>query len=282
MMRRLVVVTALALALGACSNLGLGEADCSPPERDLSSANIITVQAVPTAKYTPCLNELRLGWDAVQWFARRGEAGLQIFDGTSPFLIAAVTASCDTSLATNVPSMYEDIERFEDVVWQPAEVAIMVIPSGDNALALALDQVAQTPTVQLDNRTARIFVDIDFESGATTRVQNALDKGQYVLIVDELGAEEGTVELRSNDPKVAGSRLSFEDALDEIEDHLPDIFYRGNWYFTFEGGCITYEFDARGTIAETVAADADDALGFYPAHLIRQIAEGAGYELVED
>ena len=81
---------------------------------------------------------------------------------------------------------------------------------------------------------------------------------------------------------VAGSGLSPEDALDEIEDHVPEVFYRGQWFFTFVGGCITYDFDAKGALAETVAEDAEDALGFYPAHRVRAIAERAGYDIVVD
>ena len=72
--RHALVGLALSVVLGACGNLGLGEADCSSPERDISSSNILNVQAVPTAKYTPCLNELRLGWNSVAWFAEDGRA----------------------------------------------------------------------------------------------------------------------------------------------------------------------------------------------------------------
>ena len=96
--RLLVTVLALSVLAGACSNLGLGEADCTPPERDVSSANFISFQAVPTAKYLPCLNELRLGWSSVAWFAEDGRAGIEIrggveaFETINPFLTATVTA----------------------------------------------------------------------------------------------------------------------------------------------------------------------------------------------
>ena len=69
-MRRLLILFAIVLTASGCnSNLGLGEADCGPVMRDVSATNILTVQAVPSAKYTPCVNELRLGWDQVDWFA---------------------------------------------------------------------------------------------------------------------------------------------------------------------------------------------------------------------
>ena len=60
---------------------------------------------------------------------------------------------------------------------------------------------------------------------------------------------------------------------------VPDVSYRGNWYFTFEGGCITYEFDATGALAETIAGDAEDSLGFYPAHELRNFAKEQGFDI---
>ena len=62
-----------------------------------------------------------------------------------------------------------------------------------------------------------------------------------------------------------------------MDDTVPDVFYRGTWYFTFEGGCITYEFDAKGRLAETVAEDAEEAIGFYPAYQLRRLGEGEGF-----
>ena len=98
-------------------------------------------------------------------------------------------------------------------------------------------------------------------------------------IIDEVDAEEGTVQLRSNFPTATGRGLDPDDALDLIEDAAPEVFYRGNWYFTFDGGCITYEFDTKGILAETVAADAEDALGFYPAFELRKFARDAGFDI---
>jgi hypothetical protein len=112
------------------------------------------------------------------------------------------------------------------------------------------------------------------------RVNFALLRSEYVWIVSELDAEEGTVELRSNDPGLTGlgRGVSTAEALDLMEDSVPDVFYRGSWYFTFEGGCITYEFNAKGRLAETVAADAEDALGFYPASLVVEGARREGLD----
>ena len=95
----------------------------------------------------------------------------------------------------------------------------------------------------------------------------------------EVDAEEGTVQLRSNFSTATGHDLDPQQALNLINDAVPEVFYRGSWYFTFEGGCITYNFDAKGTLAETVAEDAESALGFYPALELRQFAEDQGFDI---
>ena len=107
----------------------------------------------------------------------------------------------------------------------------------------------------------------------------ALSRNAYVWIIDELDVEEGTVQLRSNIAAATGRGLEPDDALDLIEDSAPGVFYRGSWFFTFDGGCITYEFDANGILAETIAADADDAIDFYHADELRQGAREAGFDL---
>lgn len=281
-MRRVALATAaLTIVLGGCSNLGLDEIDCNPPERDVSSRKILTVQAVPTARYTPCIDDIQLGWDNIEWRARKGEAQIRITNGISPFLTATVTESCDTSGAVEVPSGRTDIARFENISSQQARINITMVPSGERATAEANRLELQLGSVELDDRPVRIVVD-DEDLSAAVRVEQALAAGHFVWIIDELDADEGTVEMRSGNPAVAGSGMSPEDALDEIEDHLPRVFYRGQWYFTFEGGCITYDFNASGTLAETIAEDAEDVIGFYPAHRVRAIAESAGYTLVED
>lgn len=269
------------ILLGACSNLGLGEIDCTPPEREISPRNILTVQAVPTARYTPCIDNVRLGWGNIEWTARKGEAGIKILDGIRPFLTATVTPSCNTTGAVQVPSGRTDIERFERIESQQALIDLTIVVTGDRPRTEANKLALRLGSIELDDRPLRITIDHE-DISAAIRVRRALQAGHYVWIIDELDVDEGTVEMRSNHPAVAGSGLSPEDALDEIEDHAPDVFYRGQWIFTFEGGCITYDFDAKGTLAETVAEDAEDALGFYPAHRLRAIAESAGYTLVEE
>lgn len=271
----------LAISLGACGNLGLGEAECLSPTRGASGATILTVQAVPTAKYTPCIDELRLGWDSVTWFAESGRAGIEIQQDTdfSPFLSAIVTPSCDVGSAIPVASGIPDVQRFESVESTPVEIDITIVAAGEQGLWSSRLLAGEYADVEIEDRPVVITVDERIDQPASARVNLALSHDHYVWIVDELDASEGTVELRSNHPGAAGRGITPETALNLIEEAVPEVVYRGSWYFVFEGGCITYEFDAKGPLAETVADDAEQAIGFYPAAELRRGAEQAGYNL---
>jgi hypothetical protein len=279
--RRLVILFTLALVASGCaSHLGMGEAACTDSiGRDVATATILNVQAVPSAKYTPCLDELRLGWDSVEGFAEDGRAGIRIMKSFDTFLTVTVTESCDVSNAVAVESEYADIERFEDIEQQPTNIRISIVPSGPLPLSRSLSFVARFAEVEIDDRPVIYTVEDDLDRSISYRVEGALSENEYVWIVDEVDAEEGTLQLRSNNSAASGHGLQPEEALDLIEEIVPGVFYRGDWYFTFDGGCITYQFDAEGTLAETVAADAEDAIGFYSAFELREFARDAGFNI---
>ena len=280
--RWITLLAVLALITSACaSNLGLGEADCASrtPATDISSSNILSVQAVPTAKYTPCLNELRVSWDSVEWFAEDGKAGLEIIRSFDTFLTSTVTATCDVSGAEPVDSGYPDIDRYEDIEAQPAEIEIAIVPSGPRPLTQSLALIAELAGDEIDDRPVAYSIDDTVSESVSSRVELALSENKYVWVVDEVDVEDGTVQLRIDRASPTENGLDPREALERIEDVVPGVFYRGSWFFTFEGGCITYDFDASGNLAETVAADADDALGFYPAYELREFAEEAGFDL---
>ncbi|MGI9607957.1 MAG: hypothetical protein ACR2P0_17645 [Acidimicrobiales bacterium] len=278
-MKPFFALLAIALISTSCSNLGLGEAGCVQQIGDVSSTNILNVQAVPTAKYTPCLDELRLGWDSVEWFAEDGRAGVDIVKSFDTFLTVAVTESCDVSDAIAVNSGFLDIRRFDDVEVQDTEITISVVPSSEDSLRFARTLVAEMDEFQIDDRPVRYIIDGHIGQTVGTRVELAWSRADYMWIIGDLDAEEGTVQQRAQDAAANGRGLAPHDALELIEEVVPPVFYRGDWYFVFEGGCITYEFDATGTLAETVAADASDALGFYPAGELREEARKLGFEL---
>lgn len=277
-MRRLLILVALSFATGGCANLGVGEAACSSALRDTESLTIMHVQAVPDAKYTPCLAELKLGWEENDWFAENGRAGVTILDEDRASFTASVTSSCDVSGAVGVPSGYPDIERYEDVEQQSSVVDIGIVPTTEAALSSARALVGSLGD-SVGTRPLEYVVDDELGRSVTSRVADALDASSFVWIVDALGAEEGTVELRSSVSGATGHALTPDEALQRIRGALPGAYYRGTWFFTFDGGCITYEFDAEGALAETIASDAEEVMGFYPAHELRAAAANEGYEI---
>lgn len=281
-MRRLLILLAIVVAASGCSSdLGLGEADCGPVMRDVSASNILNLQAVPSARYTPCVNELRLGWDHVDWFAEDGRAGIKIlrFSPSTTFLTATVTESCDVSVAVAVESGFADIDRFEDIELQPVGIEVAIVPSGDEPLSSARQLVDELAGIEVDDRPVSYTIDEAIDQPVSARVELALSQFDYVLIIDEVDAEDGTVQLSSNLSAASGHDLDPQQALDLIEQVVPDVFYRGEWYFTFEGGCITYEFNATGQLAETIAEDAEESLGFYHAHELRRFARDEGFDI---
>ncbi len=48
--------------------------------------------------------------------------------------------------------------------------------------------------------------------------------------------------------------------------------YRGSWFFRFEGGCVTYRFQAQGPGLDTLPEQVAEVLGFLPATALRQAA----------
>ena len=287
-MRPLMPLVAIVLVLSGCSDLGLGEADCGPIESDVSPSNILTVQAVPTAKYTPCFDELPLAWDNADWSAENGRAVIEIarFAPPSEFLKVTVTERCNVSDAIAVESgfpdvsKYPDIERFEDIEEQAVDIEISIIPSGELPLSTARQLVEDLAEDEIKGRPVIYHIDDALDETVSTRAERALLRHDYVWIVDEVDAQEGTVELRSNISAANDHHdLQPAAALGLIEDVVPEVSYRGNWYFTFEGGCITYDFNAKGALAETVAADAEETFGFFPALELREFAREEGFDV---
>ena len=190
-----------------------------------------------------------------------------------------MTATCDVSGAVQVDSGYPDIDRYEDIDAQPPEIEIAIVPSGPRPLSHAQALVDQLAGDEIDDRPVAYSIDDATDQSVSSRVELALSENKYVWVVDEVDVEDGTVQLRVDRASATENGLAPREALERIEDVVPGVFYRGSWFFTFEGGCITYDFDASGSLAETVAADADDAFGFYPAFELREIAEENGFDL---
>jgi hypothetical protein len=243
---------------------------------------VLVAQAVPTAAYAPCINSLKLGWDEVDLNVERGTVSLKIGREFSSFLEVSLTESCDVSAANQVESDIEGVSRYDSVVTVAPEIRVTLIPTGERPRLHALLLAEELSAVRIDDRPVLFQVDENLDYEVTTRVNDALFEDDYVWIINDLDVEEDTLEMRGG-ANVGGSRgLTVAAALDRMEELTPEISYRGQWFFVFPGGCITYDFDAKGTVAATVAQDATEAIGLYDNAALIEAGRRAGFTIVEE
>lgn len=278
-MRRLSALLLAATVVAACGRLGVGEPGCETTVRNPSTAIILAAQAVPSAKYAPCVRGMSLAWDDLDFQAGSGEAGFAIYRDFNPVLEARLTAACDVAGAREVPSGLPDVDRFENISSVAPEVTVRIIPLDVRPLVRAGTLAAAHHNSEIEDRPLIVEVDTDLDLAARDRVNRALLDVDFVWIIGEMDTDENTLELRSRSAGGALRGIDVGDALDRMEEQIPDVTYRGHWFFTFPGGCITYEFDARGPVAETIAQDAESSLGFYPLYDLRRMARRLGYDV---
>jgi hypothetical protein len=119
--RRLLLVPAAAMLLAGCAesvSFASDELACrTGKEAGPANGVLLMAQAVGTASRVPCLNTVPLGWHL---------SDVQIRDGSGTFWLdsdrdgvraieVALTATCSTVDATEVPSDREDVRRLERV-----------------------------------------------------------------------------------------------------------------------------------------------------------------------
>jgi hypothetical protein len=262
--------------------MGVGLPGCLAETANPAAATVLALQAVPTADYAPCLNSVKLGWDDVDYRVERGLATIEIGREFSSFLEVRLTESCDVGGAVPVPSGLDDVQRFESIDQVVAEIRVTIIPTGDRPRIHALGLADDLEGIQIEGRAVVFTVDEDIDFSVRTRVNSALFTDDYVWIIDDLDMEEDTLELRRTADGEGARGLSVEHALDRMEDMTPEVRYKGKWFLVFNGGCITYDFDAKGTVAETVAEDAEEAISLFPNAELREAGRRAGYELIDE
>ena len=277
---RLRLLVPLVLLAASCSNtLGPGTPECGTIEESVNAVFVVQAQAVPDARFGPCINELKVGWDYEAQVAESGRAWFW-FDSDrmgDRFVRVALQETCATGAAAQERSPFEGVERFTSILDEPTPLEIAIVPVAPRHEVNA-DNVAATATGRVLEGRSVVAVVESGDSSAAQRIQEALAAGKPVIIIDDREVAAGTLELRrpNKQPEVG---ISLDDALDEIEDDVEEPRYRATWYHTFEGGCIIYEFDASGFGAETVAADIDDALGLIDLAALRELGRSAGLEI---
>jgi hypothetical protein len=178
--------------------------------------------------------------------------------------------------------LLEGATRYEDLRIVRQEIPITIIPTGERPRLHALMLAEQLNGTRVDDRPVVFAVDQNIDFEVMTRVNDALFDDHYVWIVNDLDVEEGTLEMRMTAGGEGARGLSVAAALQRLEDLVPEVTYEGQWFFVFEGGCITYDFDAEGTVAATLEQDATEAIGFYDNAALVEAARRAGYQIIDE
>lgn len=280
--RLLLIILGVVLMSSACGRLGVGLPACATGTNDPTAATVLALQAVPTADYAPCINSLQLGWDEVEYDMESGLVTLEIGREFSAFLEVRLTESCDIGDAVEVPSEIEDVQKFEDIIKVDSTIRLTIIPTGERPRIHAFTMAADMEGIRIEGRPVVISVDEKIDFSVRSRVNEALFTDDYVWIVSDLDIEENTLELRRTADGESARGLTAEEALHRMEDMTPEVSYLGQWYLVFSGGCITYDFDASGTVAETIEQDVNEAIGLYPNDELREAGRRAGYTFLDE
>ena len=108
------------------------------------------------------------------------------------------------------------------------------------------------------------------------KIASAHSAGNPVVVIDDAEVDTETVSLRRvGDDEDSG--LDFDEALEEIEDDVEEPVYEARWFYTFDGGCVRYDIDAKGEGAQSVKTDVARAIGLYPMEELYELARQAGY-----
>ncbi len=277
MSRKLFLMVAVGLVVSACSvPLGRSVPECD----DVKTSVVLEVQSVPGSAYVSCIKGLKTGWTYQHLEARSGRSVYTLDSDRlgDSFITVESVLSCDVGDATESDFFIPPIDLFKDIVAKTT-VNVVVVPEGDDQATLkyVADVRLQFQTSEIKDRTVAVSVVVSDEDVAD-RVSRAEASGAHVVIVGVRDAEEGTLTL-----KLSGDPLEYEGTFDQVLTKIDDVetqsSYHGKWYHVFEGGCIVYTFDAEGPGVETLESAIEQALGFYDANELRQVARDAGYTL---
>jgi len=283
MWRSLAVFCALAVIAAGCGGQQLGRKiiECGLPTASASTTLILTAQAVPSADFLPCVEALRPGWQFEHVLARNDQAFFTIDSDRmgNDFLRVTLLSSCDVGAAREVESDESGATLSIEVLEERTDFVIVVVPVADRHLAYATSLAALFTGDVIKGRRVVGAVD-DSDDPISVKIASAHAAGRPVVVVDDVDVDSASVSLR----RVGGdedSGLSFEGALEEIEDDVDSPLYRARWFYEFPGGCIRYDIDADGEGAQSVAFDVARAIGMYPMEELQQIARDAGYRMFE-
>ncbi|NNC74698.1 MAG: hypothetical protein HKN93_04220 [Acidimicrobiia bacterium] len=282
MRRTIALVAACAMLTAACaSTLGRTAPRCSDGRDSPSGEVVLQAQAVVSAAWGPCLNDLPVGWEYEHQEHKLGEARFWLDSDRmgDRFVTVRLVDSCDIAGADDAAESHPAVDRWviEDRV--DRNVPVVIIPLGDRPRNYALGI-----QVLLDGQTVgdRAFdVTVDDSAGPeriAERRDAAFARGAAVLVVDDLDVADNTATLmmdRADSP----DRVEIDELEELLSDDLEKVSYTATWFHLFDGGCIVYEIDAEGPGADSVSFELDRALGFYNLEALREFGRSQGLDM---
>lgn len=266
-------------ASGCSSEIGAGEPLCDADVDDVPVTLITQAQAVPRARWGPCVNELPVGWDVRLHEPASGRAGFWLDSDRVGlhFADVVVVDSCAPPAdARSLPGAPPGMRRLIDVEQRPAAVPVTVVPVASRhesaAFRLARD-LAQRP---LEGHPVSVR-QTGVQRNVIEAVQTARDAGRFVVVVDDAGLQ-GAYELwlPGKDPELG---LDLDDLRDELGEEMARPTLQATWWDVGDGACIVTTLDARGEDVSSVIGDVTNAVGAYPLSDLHDYAEELGFVL---
>jgi hypothetical protein len=193
----------------------------------------------------------------------------------SRFLEVSLTPACETGGAVQVDGARDDVLEFRSVRLVSSTVTVAIVPVTGREAAHAQMIESELEARQINDRQVFVVFD-DNDVPLAEKVAVAAGRDRPLVIVDEQDALAGTATLQMPGDPLSQRGLDVNDLLDRLEDRLPEPSFTGNWFQVFEGGCITYEFDASGPGVDRLADDVEEALGLFPAGEVRRSMREVG------
>ncbi len=275
--RATTVLLAVVIAATACSDrIGRAIPDC---DLDQVRSEILTqAQAVPTATIGPCIIELEPGWEYEHQQAESGAARFWLSSDRmgDDFVEVTLTETCDPGAAIRRPAPHPDVEARVSGSPYVDPVPVTLVPVNGRVVEYAASIGVDLAGSILRGRPLELRLASAGNASAEITAAKAADR--MVIVVDDADAAAGTLELLLPSGDVE-SEITVQDALDEIEDEVAEAHYDATWYFLFDGGCISWQFDAKGAEVATIEQDMVRAVGFYDLAEVRRVAGELGYFL---
>jgi hypothetical protein len=283
MSRRVLVALTIALVATACGNNQLGRSVPACPVdpeviTSFSGAIVMQMQAVDTADYVPCLNDLKAGWSYQDLVPERGQSRFWLDSDRlgSRFIEVSLTPSCEVGSASELTTDgVTGVTEYRAVELVDSSVTIVIVPATGREADYARAIEAELEAREINDRTVFVIFDTT-DAPLDEKIASAARGNRPIVIVNEQDALDGTATLQMPDERESARGLDLDDLFERLEGRLPKPSFTGNWFRVFEGGCITYEFDASGPGVGRLAADVEEALGLFPAGDVRAALRSAG------